>query len=72
MLTIKLLFYLALFLTQQAANGTFCQTKIDFILAYKNCEFYTKRFRLRKERDTTRLHELKDSKLQLNFLVTSV
>ena len=50
--------YLAPFLTQQAANEKCCQAKINFILAYKNWEFYTKSFRLREERDrvvTTRI-----------------
>ena len=35
--------------SKPANHGKFCQTKI--YLAYKNWEFYTKSFRLRKEQD---------------------
>ena len=34
------IFNLAPFLTQEAANGKFCQAKINFILVYKNWVLY--------------------------------
>ena len=54
-------------LTQQAANGKFCRAKINFILAYKNWESYTKSFRLRKERDRIVSTRIKTQKNGIEF-----
>ena len=62
------IFYLAPFLTQQTANGKFFQAKINLILAYKNWEFYTKSFRLRKERDRVATTRIKTQYNGIEFL----